>query len=72
MERVYIFKCFYEVNIVNKISGGGIMSKEQEEFEFPREDSDIYTEEGMEEMVEDDEIDAFEAAFMRGYMDLWT
>lgn len=48
------------------------MSKTQDyEFSLPREDNDIYTEEGMEELVEDDEIDAFEAAFMRGYMDLW-
>ena len=30
-------------------------------------DQDIYSEDGREELIEDDEIESFEEAFMRGY-----
>jgi len=41
------------------------MLKKQEE----EKEMDIYTDEGVSEFTESDEIDAYEEAFMRGYLD---
>ena len=44
---------------------------ETEESNEAEEELDIYTEEGMENYVDDDGISASEEGFMKGYLDAW-